>query len=141
MPSVTKVSQMINANDENRVTLQSELDEDFATANDAIGSLIRKEQTGFMKQIERRRQEVRYSLWVAHIRQTLSMNCCKKNHIIHWQSHYWANIDHCHHILCHIGSSAHQSINHSLMLSTQKRRKKNDIKLPKTCKKGKEKIA
>ena len=78
MPSVTKVSQMINANDENRVTLQSELDEDFATANDAIGSLIRKEQTGFMKQIERRRQEVRYSLWVAHIRQTLSMNCCKK---------------------------------------------------------------
>lgn len=59
MPSVTKVSQMINANDENRVTLQSELDEDFAKANDAIESLIRKEQTGFMKQIERRRKEVR----------------------------------------------------------------------------------
>ena len=81
MPSVTKVSRLINANDENRATLQSELDEDFIKANDAIGSLIRKEQTGFMKQIERRRQEVRYSLWVAHIRQTLSMSCCKKTYI------------------------------------------------------------
>ena len=126
MPSVTKVSQMINANDENRARLQSELDEDFIKADDAIELLIRKEQTGFMKQIERRRQEVRYSLWVAHIRQTLS--------IIY-------NRPLTTHILCQIGSSTHQSINHSLMLSTQKRRKKNDIKLPKTCKKGKEKIA
>ena len=59
MPSVTKVSRLINANDENRATLQSELDEDFATANDAIELLIRKEQTGFMKKIEKRRKEVR----------------------------------------------------------------------------------
>ena len=59
MPSVTKVSQMINANDENRARLQSELDEDFIKADDAIELLIRKEQTGFMKKIEKRRKEVR----------------------------------------------------------------------------------
>ena len=59
MPSVTKVSQMINANDENRARLQSELDEDFIKADDAIELLIRKEQTGFMKNIEKRRKEVR----------------------------------------------------------------------------------
>ena len=59
MPSVTKVSQMINANDENRARLQSELDEDFIKADDAIEFLIRKEQTGFMKKIEKRRKEVR----------------------------------------------------------------------------------
>ena len=59
MPSVTKVSQMINANDENRARLQSELDEDFIKADDAIELLIRKEQTGFMKNIEKRRTEVR----------------------------------------------------------------------------------
>ena len=59
MPSVTKLSQLITANDENRERLQMELEQDYAKANDAIKSLIRKEKTGFVQQIEERKKEVR----------------------------------------------------------------------------------